>query len=198
MQESLEGCIVVEQIQDVTYPQSAVYATPLRLSPYVRFALILLTGFAIANIGTRILALTATALPNPFAAYADILPGQPANAIETRAFSCPSNHNYYQAPSGLYCTFTPVDGVFSNVTVVILGSIIQQTNFIMRENKLTIGDLELIFETRAFHKFPHTAYFALLMQGSFALAKIIGYGGQFSVFIPVGEISFTRIGLPIS
>ena len=171
---------------------SALKSLPLRL------AFILLTGFTVAILGAHTFALNGPRLSNPFAVYADIFPGQPASAIETRAFSCPSDHNYYQAPSGLYCSFTPENGAFSYIGVVILGNIIQQITFIMRENRLTVGDLELIFETRAVHKFAHTVYFALPRQGNFAITRTSGYEGRFSVFLPVRSIYFTRIALPVN
>jgi hypothetical protein len=159
---------------------------------------ILLTGFTVANVATRTLALRTTTLSNPFATYADIFPGQPATAIEARAFSCPSNYNDYKPPTGLYCSFTPIDSIFSSVVVVIDGGKIQQLNFVMRRNALTVGDLELILQTPATHRLTHTVYFAFPQQKSFALAQTSQDTAQFSVFLPVWRISFTQIASPSS
>ena len=187
----------METIQNkINLPLVNVGSSFKQFSP-LRWVFILLTGFTAANVGVRSLALTASVPSNPFVAYADIFPGQPASAIEARRFSCPSVYDDYQPPTGLYCTLTPVDDVFSNVTVVIFGGTIHQMTFIMRENRLTVGDLELIFETRAVHKFPHVAYFALPRQGSFAITDTIDYARRLSVFLPVRSITFIKIALPI-
>ncbi len=159
---------------------------------------VLLMGFTIANFGARALLLRDVARPNPFAAYADLFPGQPASALETRAFSCPSHHNYFEAPSGLYCTFKPVDGAFSNIGIVILEGEIHEIVLTMRENIFTVGDFEMIFETRAVHKFPPVVYFSSPQTGSSATINTIGYTGQFPVFLLISKISFTGMALPTS
>ena len=185
----------MEHTQNKTKLQSENQASALKSLP-LRLAFILVTGFAVTNIVAHALGLTARALPNPFAAYADIFPGQPASAIEARGFSCPSNYNDYQPPTGIYCTFTPADGVFFHVAVVLFKGKIHQISFIMHKNTLTVGDLELIFETGAVHKFPRTAYFALPRQRSFAIAKTIDSDGRFSVYLPIWNIAFTENALP--
>jgi hypothetical protein len=183
----------VEPTQNKTYLSFQNRASTFE-SLLLRLAFILVTGFAVTNIGARALALTGTAQPNSFATYADIFPGKPASALEVRAISCRSAYNASPLPTGLYCTFTPTDGIFSSISVVILWGKIHQISFIVRENKLTVGDLELLFETRAVHKFPHSAYFALPSQGVFAMVYM-NNPGQFSVLLPVRKISFTQTTL---
>jgi hypothetical protein len=193
----LRGKAVDSTLDKINLPFVNVGPSLKQFSAF-RWVFVLLTGFAVANVAARSVALTTTTLPNPFVAYANIFPGQPASTIEAGGFSCPSDYNGNQSPSGLYCSFTPADGVFSHVTVVIFGDKIHQISFMVRKSELTVGDLELIFETRAVHKFAHTAYFALPRQGNFAIVYTIGYGVQFSVFRPVRKISFTGDTLPSS
>jgi len=77
----------MEKTQNIILAQSVGYVTQFKVPPFLRLICILLTGFAVVTIEVRALALTTTALPNPFLAYSDILPGQSTSAIATRAFS---------------------------------------------------------------------------------------------------------------
>lgn len=152
----------MEQIQDITLPQSAAYTTPLRLSPYVRLAIILLSGFALATIGAMAFAQsTVPSLPpfNPYLEYADIFPGQRLSSADGRAYSCWGNYFKNKPASEVSCRFTPASGPVENVTVSISEGIIHQTTFTMRENRFNVGDVVMLFNVSYFNWHPSRVYF---------------------------------------
>src|SRR4029078_12991728 len=126
--------------------------------------------------------------PNPFLAYANIFPGQPASAIQASGFSCPSDHNYYYATAGVFCIATPADSIFSQISGTISNGIIRNISFIIRDQTLTVGDLEIVLDVPFIHKSPETAYVAL--SGSFVIAGTTVYWRRFSLFLPVWSVSF--------
>jgi hypothetical protein len=78
-------------------------------------------------------------LPDPLLAYADILPGQPRNALAARGLACVVP-NY---PVGESCSFQLESGPFSQVHAVIVNDHIEALNLIAYESTLTVGDLVL-------------------------------------------------------
>ena len=179
----------MEQIQAITHSQPVGHLTPLRVPAYLRLVLMLLVGFAVANIGARTLARSATASSNPFLAYADIFPGQPTSAIQARGFSCPSDLDYNDATVGTFCRTTPTDGVFSQIYVIISNGIIRNVNFIMRDKTLMVGDLEIVLGVPLIHKYPQTPFFIWISKNITVKATIV-YAGRFSLFLPIWGVSF--------
>jgi hypothetical protein len=191
----------VEQIiHKRTYPELEMPQPPrMRLSPLLVIMFVLLVGFTVVNMGVRALAQFAVPPANPFPDYADVLPGQPVTALETRAFSCWNDYNYYHSHPENYdlteesCILTPPDGVFSSIQVMRLQGVIRQTTFILRDNTLQVGDLEKLLDMPTLHSFYRTAYFFL--PEDFVIAQTAGYIEHFSLFLPVWSISFTDIDL---
>jgi hypothetical protein len=193
----------VEQIaRERTYPELEPLHPPrLRLSPLLLIVIVLLIGFAVINLGVRTLAQYSLPPSNPFPAYADIFPGQPANAILSREFSCWGNDFYeysYAVAYGLtqescIFIFTPAEGIFSHVEAVISGDTIQTLTFLLRDKTLQVGDLEKLLEMPTLHTLHNTAYFFL--PEDFVIAKTVDFTGQFSLFLPVWSISFTDMNL---
>jgi hypothetical protein len=188
----------VEQIvRERTYPELKPLHPPrLKLSPLLLILVVLLISFAIVNLGMRALAQYTVPPPNPFPAYADIFPGQSAEAIETRAFSCDLNYNYQSPtedhyPTETYCTFVPAAGVFSRVGVVISSGIIRQSIFVMRDNTFRVGDLAIWLEAPVIHFVPKVVYFAL--PRNLVRVTFFGHAQRFSLFLPVSIIAFTDI-----
>jgi len=79
---------------------------------------------------------------NPFAAYADVFPGQPKSAAVERGFSCPAG--IFRAPEE-YCFLRVARGEIYQVGVKISGGIIRQTDFTLRNQTLRLGDLILLW-----------------------------------------------------
>lgn len=183
-----------------TYPELEMpHAPRIMLSPLLVIVFVLLVGFAVVNMGVRALAQYGTPPANPFPDYADVLPGQPATALETRAFSCQLNYDYYYDrtetadPIEESCVFIPSASFFSSVEVIISEGIIHQTTFILRANTLQVGDLEKLLEMPMLHNLYHTAYFFL--PEDFVIVKTAGYVRHFSLFLSVWSVTFTEINL---
>ena len=184
-------------VRERIYPPSVNPIPRLRLSPLLLMVFVMVVGFGVVIIGAKAVAQYTPLPSNPFPAYADVFPGQPASALETRAFSCQQEQDYdrdhYNLPEELYCTFTPTAGVFSYVAVKIYEDIIYQVTFTIRERSLQVGDLEMFLKMLKLHTLHRAAYFFL--PGSFVIARTAGYTGQFSLFLPVWSVSFTEYPL---
>jgi hypothetical protein len=175
----------VEQIvRETIYPQTASQIPRLRLTPLLLIMVIILVGFAVVTIGGRLVAQYSPTPPNPFPAYADVFPGQPASAVQARAFSCQS-----YAPAETVCIFTPVAGAFLSVQVVISEGTIHNLTFILCDNTLLVGDLAMFLGMPTVHRLYHTVFFFL--PSSLVKAETIAHGEQFSLFLPVRSITFT-------
>jgi hypothetical protein len=191
----------VEQIlHKRIYPDLRRQFPRFRFSPFVMSVILIVVGFTVVNLGARILGQLGTQPLNPFPDYTDILPGQPASMLETRAFSCwNNNYNYYHShpenhdPTEESCIFTPPESVFSSIEVIRLQGIIRQTTFILRDNALLVGELEKLLDMPTLHRLYRTAYFFL--PENFVIAKTAGYLDHFSLFLPVWSVTFTDINL---
>jgi hypothetical protein len=165
-------------------------ALRLRLPPLLCIVLLTLMVLTVANMGTRSLAQYMPALPDPFPDYADILPGQPASAVQARGFSCDQGYSSYLNTTHILCTLIPAGGDFSSIQVRTNEGNIRETTFIMRDNRLKVGDLERLLDTRSAHSPDHVANFFLPKY--VVIAKTIDPVGHFSRFLPVWSISFTE------
>ena len=173
----------MEQIQAITQSQPVGHLRPFRVPAYLRLVFLLLIGFSVASLLVRTLAFTVLVSPNPFTAYADIFPGQPDSAIQSRAFSCRSQPEEHPVPTGLSCAFVPTEGIFSKITVITSQSAIQNTIFEIREKNLRVGDVELFLKIQPVSNFSKIAYFTW---------PILKYARRSSLFFPVWSISFTK------
>ncbi|MEO8606289.1 MAG: hypothetical protein ABI690_00280 [Chloroflexota bacterium] len=171
-----------------TYSESKRYVPKLRLSPFLLIVVIMLVGFGVMNMSVTALAQYSPAPVNPFPAYADIFPGQPASAVEARTFSC---QNY--TPAETSCTFTPTGGAFLSIQVGISEGIIRDLIFILRDNTLQIGDLEMFLKMPTLHRIRRGVSFFL--PESVVIAKISGYPQRFSQFLYVSKVTFTNYPL---
>jgi len=108
-------------VRERIYPPARSPIPRPRVSPLVFIVSIMVGGFAVAILGVRAVAqsIPTTPAPNPFPAYADVYPGQPMSAVETRGFSCQYSYDLYHRPSDVHrpteasCVFTPASGMFS-------------------------------------------------------------------------------------
>ena len=184
-------------VRERIYPQAPSQIPRLRLSPLLLIVFSVVVGFAVVTISVRAVAQYTPSPPDPFPDYADIFPGQPASAIETRTFSCEAIYNYNHdltkdtEPMQELCTFIPAEGVFSSVEASLSGGIIYQLTFIMRDNTLQVGDLAQLLGMPPIHRFKRTAYF--LLPTSLVRADPIGQRKRFSLFLPVWSITFMKL-----
>ena len=152
--------------------------------------LVMLIGFGMVIMGVTTLAQYSPAPTNPFQPYDDVFPGQPASAVEARAFSCQQDYDHMGRPDRPICNFTPVTGVFSSVQAIISEGIVYQLTFTMRDTTLRVGDLEVILKMPTRYTQDGTAYFFL--PGSIVIASTAGNTRQFSLFLSVWSVSFTK------
>lgn len=94
------------------------YQPLVLLKPYLRLALLLLTGFTAVGMGAEALGRNAETPLNPFEAYLDIFPGQPLSAVVKRGVSCWFVEDYYATPTQEHCVLTPTAGIFSMIEVM--------------------------------------------------------------------------------
>ena len=178
----------MEQITHSRTRQGASSPYPIpKLPRFVVLVLIVLTGFTVANIGMRAMGQYTVRPPNPFSAFADVFPGEPASAIEAHDFSCVDN-NYYGSSAEAHCFFQPAASAFSSVDVLIYQDTILKTTFLVGENLLQVGDLAVLLETNELQTYPNQVAFVLL--GRFVIAQTIAHDGGLSPFLPVWSVSF--------
>ncbi len=170
------------------YSQSENTIQPLKRLPYLHFVFILLSGFAVAVIGVKVLTKPMVATFDPFSVYMDIFPGQPKNAVETKGFVCRSADFSYYEPSGEYCTFTPAAGIISTISVTVSADVIHKITFTMRDESLDAGDLLLLTEARRFHIYPK-AVFILSTRGF--VRGLTSSAAIPSIIRPVWSVTFT-------
>jgi hypothetical protein len=152
---------------------------------------VLLAGFTFTSMAVVALTQWTNVPDNLFFPYADILPGQPASAVEARGFSCVgSDHNYYRSEDYQNCVLAAADGVFYQIQVGVSKGIIQQTDFCARNHALRHGDLALLLGAPYDHHFRSIAGFS--WRGKFVL--VATNGDQPWLFRPVWKVTFTNIG----
>jgi hypothetical protein len=182
---------IVDQItRERTYTELESHTPQLRLSPVLLIVVIVLVGFAVVMLGVRSVAQYTPAPLNPFPVYADVFPGQPMSAVDTTVFSCDKDYDYYQS-AAIKCNFSPVEGMFSSIELIVHQDSIHQITFILRDNTLQVGDLMRFLQVPIIHRLYHTAYFFL--PTSFVRAETLAFGEPFSLFLPVWNVSFTKL-----
>jgi hypothetical protein len=147
----------------------------------------LLTSFSAVSLGVMTLAQQASVSVDPFAAYIDILPGQLRSAMETWKFSCVYGAVY--SPGVEICRLDPADPIFSRIGVVITNGRVWQTTFMLHDDVLELGDLMLRLGTPSIHIDPRATFFS--WQEDSVTAALFVSSGQFSVFSPIWQITFT-------
>jgi hypothetical protein len=109
----------------------------------VRTALVLMTIASVS--ATALVTIPHNEPPfDPFAPYADILPGQSPDAVLQRGFNCRFNITPVYNES---CTLTLETGIFSEIRVWIARDTgwVSRVVFIPREKTLTLGDLVFLW-----------------------------------------------------
>jgi hypothetical protein len=122
---------------------------------------------------------------NAFADYAAILPGQPHSAVVGMNFSCNSSN---RSGTSDYCTRAPADGPFSLVSVTLSNGIISRVSFTVRDNRVAIGDLALLWGRPSIRLYGKSAVFEWSNPGVYANGWV--ESKPFSYAIPVLRLSF--------
>jgi hypothetical protein len=155
----------------------------------------MVSGFTTLCVGARALAGYTTLPSNPFASFADVLPGQPRSALVARGFSCPVSFFIATDPdvTDETCVFYQAIDIFRQVQVTVSQGVIRHLTFIMRENALTIGDLAALWGNPEVQEYGRSVDLFWRSHGVYAIASNIS--GRFSPFLPVWSVSFTDTGL---
>lgn len=124
---------------------------------YIRiFAILVLLvwcGFTMINTGT--IAFNGATLPpiDPFADYADLLPGQISTTLDRFRFICSVSSARYSQTK--YCSHQPDDGAFSLVEVFVdQHDKITEIDFTLRNGLFKVGDLMLLWGKPSVHPHP--------------------------------------------
>jgi hypothetical protein len=163
------------------------FSAPLKLSRYVRLTLIILTSFTLGNLGLRAFGQSTAPPANPFLQYPDLLPGQPASALQALPIDC-TNVYYYSQRNELSCSVVLASGIFDRIDVFTEGDIIRQTNFTLRDHTLKLGDLLLFFDGASHKSYPHKAYFS---WAKFFIIASTTAGEHTHALRPIWNVTFT-------
>jgi hypothetical protein len=166
-------------------------STPLVILPLrLPVVLVVVAAFAGLNIGLKALVGYTATVVNPFAAFADVFPGQPRSAAFARGFSCASAnaHETYQDIPEETCIFRPESEPFFMVQMFLYGDTIRQVDFRMHENTIRVGDLIALWGHPEADAYSRSIFLYWRSQGIFALVP--WESGQFSLFLPVRRVYF--------
>ncbi|MBX3083727.1 MAG: hypothetical protein KF716_18990 [Anaerolineae bacterium] len=130
---------------------------------------------------------------NPFAAYADVLPGQRKEAVEARKFNCWLRDNPYYAPTETRCILMLTDAPFSSVEVVYASGIIHQTSFMLRDSTINVGELAVMLDLSEIHP-RGNIYFT--RHGYSGVAQLVRPSKHFSVLGRISQVTLTDTRLP--
>lgn len=162
----------------------AILITPLRA------VLILMT---IGSVSVTVLIAVRRNEPpfNPFAPYADILPGQSWDALLQRGFHC----QLILLPSfDESCWLSPETGMFSSIQITIARDTgrVSQVSFTLREKILTVGDLALLWGRPAIATYSRIVN--LRWRNVRAVAIPQTDRGHFSYLYPIVYVAFVSAG----
>jgi hypothetical protein len=180
----------VKQILGIIYSRSLYPVLSFRFLFPLRFALIVLTGLTLTNIGLRTLAHSTQSVQapsNPFLEYADVFPGQASQALNSRPFSC-GNIYAYGSSSATACTVVLSSGIFSDIETTVWDGLIHQTTFTLHDDAMKIGDLVLLLGNPHFRAYPRRAFF--FWNKLFAIVSTTAHGNPPAIR-PVWKVTFT-------
>jgi hypothetical protein len=127
---------------------------------------------------------------NLFAPYADIMPGQPRDAVSRRGFEC----QFTPVPSlGEFCSLAREIGGFSDIKVWIAqdGGLVRKVDFRLHVRTLTLGDLVLLWGK------PEIAIYAQTVNFRWANAHVTAipqaYPGHLSYWLPITYVTFESV-----
>jgi hypothetical protein len=129
--------------------------------------------FTVASIVPRMLGRNTDPPHIPFAAFADVFPGQPRSGVAARKFSCPmSDFGGYRGRTDEFCYLYLATGVFSRVGTTISKESIRVIYFTLRDNTLKMGDLMLLLGTPEVRDYGYFSYFRWPQSGATAVTDL--------------------------
>ena len=153
----------------------------------LRIVFATMIGFTAATISAKALGQYAAVRPtNPFPAFAGLFPGEPESAIRDYPLSCWAGYTYGYSTEKR-CSFSPEDGVISNVDLSLDHGIIVQSTFTMRDSSMRVGDLRAWTETNPRQTYPNLAFF--ISHKFMLIAKISGHSPHSSLFDTVWNVT---------
>jgi hypothetical protein len=160
------------------------------LPALVRMALVVVSTLGAAAMSATGLAQYAAVSPvNPFAAYAEFLPGRSTAVLRNSPFTCYNAYPYLGDPIK-HCYLHPAGGAFSSIDLTVdTGSIIQ-TTFILRDHSIKLGDLRGWWDIQPLHAFPGVAF--VYLPDIVVIARVTGQSGYSFLFHPVWSVTFTE------
>ncbi|MBX3083726.1 MAG: hypothetical protein KF716_18985 [Anaerolineae bacterium] len=131
--------------------------------------------------------------PNPFDAYADILPEQGLRGLDAHGFVCHvRDYNYYADPAETRCDVRLETGTFSRIEVFYAGGTIKRTDFEIRENAIKVGDLVVFLGLTEVLPRGHIFF---TWHGSVGLALYAKPSDRYGVFQHVSKVTLTNTPL---
>jgi hypothetical protein len=154
---------------------------------YLLIVFSLVGTFSAGGIGMRVLTGTAAAPSNPFAAFADVFPGQSRGAAVARGFLCfAGNAPGSEDLADERCILRPGSGAFSQVEVFTSGSVIRRLDFEIRQDELRLGDLILFWGVPEVQVYDRAVYVVWRSLGISTL--VTRHSKEFSLFLPVQRV----------
>lgn len=145
---------------------------------------------AFTSVSVTMVAITQRGGPpiDPFAAYADVLPGKSRDKVLQQRFNCES---IYTVPAfNEFCLLTPTIGIFSRIAVDIELNTDQVSHvvFTPHEGMLTIGDLLALWGKPKLVVYGRTANLRWHEGRVFAISQM--YNGHLSYWMPIRYVAF--------
>lgn len=147
----------------------------------VKVTALMFSGLFVFAASLVLIALSGSPSVDPFAAYGEILPGQPRANAEEYGFECivVDGQNYGQ------CLLRPTSGIFSQITLVVADDVILNTGFVPRAGMLRLGEVALLLGVP--QRAPGTSHAS---SEGVDYRYTVTYFGQFDYQIAVRHISF--------
>jgi hypothetical protein len=151
----------------------------------MRTLILFLTGVSVS-----VIVLTTTVAEreyDPFAPYSDLMPGQSRDALTQWEFNCATTIIPSFSES---CSLTPESGIFSEIQVKFAADTgrIEKTVFLSRENRLSLGDLVLLWGKPEIDIYGRTAN--LRWHDSHVVAIPQTYRSPVAYRVPLTYIAF--------
>ena len=125
---------------------------------------------------------------NPFAVYADVMPGQPRHAIDGHGFQCWLSDRSFYDPAETRCRVQPETGTFSRIEAVCSRTLIHRLTFDIRDGTLTMGDLAVLLDLSEIR--VHGQVF-FTWRGQIGVAQILKPYAHFSMHRQVWQVTLT-------
>jgi hypothetical protein len=188
-----------DTVEHMTLNQGAPYVERLSLALLLpRYLLIgpatLIGGFGMVIMSVVGLMHYASPPSDPFAAYADVFPGQPISALEARGFVCTLwEDDYYHEASERHCSLHLETGDFTDLVAFSSSKIISRISFMIRDNAISMGDL---VGWLAISEFRLQGSLLFIWRGNVGVARFIHPNKKFSILRRMWLVTLTDTRLP--